>query len=194
MAAKKSVQSKLTWWQWALMYPTLIVALLTALPTIYQGFQAVILNVPFWDVNDAVDQRRLWEKNYQCLQGRTFERVTTEQHVSVSALACPSGDVCVIVMAPGEAERIRWIELKGVLQSSHNSSPFVGEALAAETTDQHRIRLAQGGRLVLCQKWLPNGQLLIRVKTDDGQCFDETVDTYRGVVVKRVPARCSPDC
>lgn len=47
MAAKKPVRSKLTWWQWVLMYPTLIVALLAALPTIYQGLQAVILNIPF---------------------------------------------------------------------------------------------------------------------------------------------------
>jgi hypothetical protein len=194
MATHQSAPSKLTWWQWALMYPTLIVAVITALPTVYQAVQATILSVPFGNVYDATEQSRLWEKNYRCLQGRTFEKITTDHNISVSAIACPSGDVCVSVSSPSERERIRWIELKSFLAVNPDSSLFAAVALAAGGAAEHGTRVAQSGRSILCQKWLQDGRLLMRVKTSDGQCFDETVDTYRGVVIKRVPAPCTPNC
>lgn len=46
------------------------------------------------------------------------------------------------------------------------------------------------GPLVLCQKWLNQSFILRRVSYQGRGCFDETINTYSGQIVKSVPAPC----
>ena len=51
------------WWQWVLMYPTIVLALGGAIPQYYQWISAVAIGLsPFGDVGDG-------ERNFSCGSG-----------------------------------------------------------------------------------------------------------------------------
>jgi hypothetical protein len=55
------------WWQWVLMYPTIVVALAGAIPQYYQWITAIALGLsPFENVGDAQQQEKTWERNVSC--------------------------------------------------------------------------------------------------------------------------------
>jgi hypothetical protein len=47
--------------------------------------------------------------------------------------------------------------------------------------------LAQGDRIILCQRWLSTYILLRRVQEESGECFDEIVDTRAESILSREP-------
>jgi hypothetical protein len=182
------------WWQRLFMYPTLITALIGSIPTAQRFYQSWQIQVPTSEVDHAVAQDDFWRRNLDCLAGKNYEPVTTSGDVRVSALVCPSGDVLVRVKPPDPktGEVAKWIGLKEFVGRSRGAWLFGSEAMAAEA--HPKTVIAQAGRTVICQRWIANGLLRMRVRYDTGQCADEDINTYTGVVVKTVPAPCDTTC
>jgi hypothetical protein len=109
--------------------------------------------------------------------------------------ACPSGDVLVTLESPHEPSRERyiWIELAQQQQASTSVLPLVRQAWADDLRPAPPLLLAQTAR-VLCQTWLPNGQIKRRVQLANGQCQDEIINPRDGTVVKRHGAPCDASC
>ncbi len=182
------------WWQRLLMYPTLITAILGSIPTAQRLYQSWQIQVPTNEVDHAMAQDELWRRNLDCLSGRTYDPVTTPDHVRIGALVCPSGDVLLRVKPPDPKARevARWIGLTEFVGRSQSAWLFGAEAVASEGYPQTLV--VQAGRTVICQRWIANGLLRMRIRYDTGQCVDEEINTYTGVVVKTVPAPCDPSC
>jgi len=192
MGEGKSSGTPTKWWHWVLLYPTLLVAIIGAIPTYIQLFQSFQLGVPYRKVDTATEQAKIWSENWQCLTNRPFEKITTVQNVTVSAIGCPNGYL-LISLKPADAKEVyHWLSIKDLL-GMQEATQGRGKAIASETYLKPQ-RIAQVGRTIICQRWLRSGLILLRVKYDDGRCSDETINTYTGAVMSSVPAPCDPNC
>lgn len=180
------------WWQWVLMYPTLLLAIIGTMPTLYELYNSRKLDVPFGFSKTAIQQDEIWHKNFECIQQQKPKCVKTKFNVEVGAIVCPSGDVLLQVTSPDDSKIIRWVSLETFgLNKISTADFFPGEAFAS---DLHKKEKLAQAFTVLCQRWLNQGLLLRRVRYADGRCFDEQINTFTGAVISRAPAPCDSNC
>ena len=160
-----------------------VLALGGAIPQYATWFKAFTAGAPSTTLHTALEQERLWEKNFTCAtqldQNSKDYAAIAGDNVHVVVWACPSGDVLVTTESPQEAASPR--------------SVWVPLALAAAQRSPAGWRVARITQ-VLCQKWLSNKRILRRVRLTDGSCRDEVINTRTGRVVRSRPAPCNPQC
>ena len=81
-----------TWWQWLLVYPTVIIAVIGAIPTFVELYKSWDRNIPFGMSRMASEENKLWKKNFECSKGE-FLSVKNELNIEVGTIICRSGDV-----------------------------------------------------------------------------------------------------
>src|SRR5215813_13356752 len=117
---KKGGDKPRQWWEWVLLYPSLVVglsgALIGAVPQYVTWIQAYRIGVPSNQVFSAQTQNELWNKNADCAKALP-RPVTIEENILVSVNACPSGDVLVKVTYPSDKALYRRIPFKMVTSS-----------------------------------------------------------------------------
>ena len=176
-----------------------VLALGGAIPQYATWFKAFTAGVPSTTLHTALEQERLWEKNFTCAtqldQNSKDYAAIAGDNVHVVVWACPSGDVLVTTESPQEiaSPRSVWVPLALSPTGANLRLPLVRQAIAAAQ------RLPAGWRVgqitqVLCQKWLRDKRILRRVRLADGSCRDEVIDTRTGRVVRSRPAPCDPQC
>lgn len=176
-----------------------VVALGGAVPQYATWFQAFNAGVPSTTLHTALEQERLWEKNFTCAtrldQNSKDYAAIAGDSVHVVVWACPSGDVLITTESPQKTASPRsvWVPLAPSPTGANLRLPLVRQALATAR------RLPEGWRVdqitqVLCQKWLRDQRILRRVRLADGSCRDEVINTRTGRVVRSRPAPCDPQC
>ena len=93
------------------MYPTLLVALIGAVPQYKTWVDAWRLGISPSKVPALDEKARLYEKNEQCLKNPLPQVVATKFNIEVSVTACPSGDVLVSTRKPGTDPRHQWVTI-----------------------------------------------------------------------------------
>ena len=84
------------WWQWALMYPTVIVALIGAVPQYYQWASAATMGLPIsGNVKGVEEQEMAWERNVSCLHAIDHIKPGSSTNYPIDLVSCPSGDILV---------------------------------------------------------------------------------------------------
>jgi hypothetical protein len=169
------------WWQWVLMYPTLAVAIIGAVPTYYE-----------W-VKPGEDQSQFWERNAACYQeAPTPQAVITKGNDRVEVTVCPTGDVLIKVTPSNTAEPVyQWIGHETLTKKIANSLlPGLQEALAEER-QRPGERLVPSGSRVICQRREANGLILRIIALANGQCRQEMIHPSTGKVVKSGSAPCN---
>jgi hypothetical protein len=174
-----------------LLYPTLAIAAVGAIPQYVQVFKAAKWDVPVESVNAAERERSLWEKNFDCAGGEDPPATSLPDNTRVAARVCPSGDVLVKVKRVTGEESYRWLPLAATTSDDSKLSALIGISTAVAQEVAHTpIRLAQA-----CQHWLDQAKgILVRRVREGGQCYDETVNTFTGQVVSRRPVQCDDKC
>jgi hypothetical protein len=147
---------------------------------------------------EAKIQEQLWRKNFNCASqldrsSSNYAAITGDQ-VVVVAWACPSGDVLVTIESPDQkvAKNV-WIALDEQRRSVGFLDWLIPTAFADHGVPHRRTSEALVAK-VLCQKWLPNGHVMRRIRLADGSCYDEVIDPRNGRVVQRRSAPCNKDC
>ena len=178
------------WWELALVYPTLIVAIISAVPTYVELIGSTVIGVPFGNYKTAIRENQLWQENSECAAA-PFDGLATAQKVEVDAVICATGHVLVRIKPPGaKLPKYKWVPLEiphsqgaGVVTTA-----FAGDLLP-------KLQLAQANFMVICQRFVGNGVLRRRVHDRAAnRCFDETVNTFNGQVMSVTPAPCNPQC
>jgi len=185
------------WWQWFLVYPTLGIALLGAVPQWIDKGRAWYAGTQTATYSEAMKQNALWQKNFECSTAESNWYLNPRK-IQVDATICHSGDLFVQLYPPGEAPVRRFVSIDDLMNKPESGGGLVPAAHAAEwmpveATLRPGVRLAGDVASVLCQKFLDARMLQRRVSTPQG-CFDEVIDTYNGQVVRRTPAPCTPQC
>ena len=176
-----------------------VVAVVGAIPQYSTWFKAFTAGVPSTALLTALEQERLWEKNFTCAtrldQDSEDYAAITGDKVHVVVWACPSGDVLVTTESPQEAASPRsvWVPLAASPSEASQWTPLIRQVFAAGQRRPGGLRLARIVS-VLCQKWLRDGRILRRVRLDNGSCRDEVINTRTGEVVQSRPAPCDSRC
>lgn len=220
MAAEERLRPR-TWWQWAVVFPTLAMALITALPDWIDSVQALLKGVTDAKNSELVERNRMFTRNFDCISAPyRWYKVATGDRI-VDATLCPSGDLFVRVRVPddssqlaevGGGERFRdradFVSIDKIVEraDSFAALDMLGLAAYAGTVPQQSVPqqsvpkrtddliLAQDQfAFVICQKFVDERMLLRHLQVE-GQCFDETVDTYTGVTVSRIEVSCRTSC
>ncbi len=183
----ENAKSPTSWWQWLLVYPTLGVALVSAIPTWIDHYQASKKGVSTAVLDIANEQDRLWQANIDCTKTLDFRSIKNQHSIEVGAHVCPSGDVLVFIKQPNSEKGIyRWVGLKTFVKTAslliHQSVAYAG---LRETV------LAQGFASVINQRWLQPGMLKQRIRYPNGACADQVINTYTGGVVSQTPVGCN---
>ncbi len=197
-------------WQWLLLYPSLAIAVFTAVPEWINAGVAFSNGLKPSQLPQATTQSTFWERNLKCTES-VFEWVENPQNVRVDGTICPSGDIMVRIEVPSKngayKGSIRGILIDDILKQVQNASlPFVSTAHAATnpaaSLSAPSIR-ARANRLfaqssqfavVVCQKYLADKRTIKRHVKVSGKCFDEYVDTYTGNIKRREQTSCRGGC
>lgn len=197
-----------SWWQWALLYPSLLIALLGAVPSILELERSARLDVPFGEGSEAEKQLKLWKINFECLnRSPAFKPIVNDRYIEISSIVCATGDVLIVGKPPDKPRQMKWVAWSEVVpqQGARTAaSPFAVIQVGAMGKDgadgglkpQQRTSEHDPGQevqTIVCQRWIDKTRLLQRIKTAD-ECFDQTVDAARGLVKKRRPAVCETPC
>jgi hypothetical protein len=175
------------WWQWVLMYPTIIIALFAGIPQIYQWASALGLGLsPFANVDDAKVQENAWQRNVDCLHSIDHVKPSSSTNYAIDLVSCPSGDILVtLTPLQNPSQQIsRWIVTQNLFTQVARSF-FVQPALAqtpqpSATTPESIIDIKKQGATVVR-----------RVQLSGGTCVDETIDAYTGRRLSQKAAPCS---
>jgi hypothetical protein len=185
------------WWHWVLLYPGLAIAVLGGVPTYVEAVRSHIVGVPFGRSVDAKEQNRLWEENIDCTRNAEFTMITNKKKVEIGSVVCESGDVLLRGKRPEwNQPHHRWVSWDEVAPSQGADSK--GSALleifrSAHAKEPNQIMLAQVSSVV-CQRWVSQGQLLQRIRTREGACFDEVINTFNGQTLSSRQVPCNPAC
>lgn len=197
-------------WQWLIIYPSLAIAVLTAVPEWINAGTAMLNGLKPSQMAEAGTQSKFWARNLKCTES-VFEWVENPQNVKVDGTICPSGDIMVRIEVPNKDGHykgsIRGILIDDILQQTKESSlSLVSSAHAAVNPaaplTQPSIRtlarrvLAQNSKfaVVVCQKFLSDKRTIKRHVKVSGQCYDEYVDTYTGNIKRRQKTSCKSGC
>ncbi len=184
------------WWQWFIVYPTIATSFFAAIPTVSNYAKSLSLGVNAAEVSDAEAQNKLWIKNADCLLNTKGLSIKTPQAFEVAATVCANGDILLAgKRADSDSQRLRWVPISDVvppLASATAKVDLFSLIPAAMASERRSTMSAQAGQ-VICQHWVGQGMLLQRVSTPSG-CFDQVVNTFKGVVVSRQNAPCTPQC
>jgi hypothetical protein len=193
MPEKSHTATSLKWWQWLLMYPTLAVALAGHVPKLYELYQSYQLKVPFGQVHAATKQNEDFNSNIDCLLGLEFHSVPGGDKASIAVGVCPRGALVVLVQPHDpKAQPIYRVVSWTDSANERQTSLLFKDAVAAEPSVSFRV--TQAGTTIICRKRIDNELMLIRIRYPNGQCFDQTVNTYTGAVISTVPAPCDSHC
>jgi len=190
------------WWQWVLLYPTLGVAILSAVPLLTDKVLAFYHGTKTETYSGALKQRDMWAKNLEC-SASPFAWYNNPSNVKVDATMCPSGDLFVRAMTPDNQSFYHWVALDEVVKPVATTSGIIPAAKASVALNRaHPVRtkakfphlqLALQQAQVICQRQVDARIIIRRIATPQG-CFDEFVDMFNGAVVGRRPAPCVPQC
>lgn len=184
------------WWQWLLVYPTLAVTLVTAVPTYFEKFKASRIGVAQQELARAIERNRLINKNIDCMLA-PIDWVETANRTRVDATICyNTGDILVRMSWGKDNQFMDVVSNDGIRAAAEKeekqraSSALISTANAAPGRIEGPFAAQEQ---VICQRWLAEGRLLQRIQSPEG-CFDQIVNTYSGVVESRQPAPCSTQC
>jgi len=172
------------WWQWVLVYPTLVISFFSAIPTFRTLYSSYAIGVPYANVAKAEEQRKLWVRNIDCVkEEKSVVMATTKTNDIVKVAACEdTGDIIVEVNHADGRKIAKWVSFQNLCEPC--VAELVGNAYAMEPQGQVYIE-------VICQRWADSVHLYRRVKVGN-RCFDEMVNTYTGEIVMRSEVPCIP--
>jgi hypothetical protein len=173
------------WWQWVLMYPTIVIALFAGIPQIYHWVSATTMGLsPFADVATAQAQQKAWERNVDCLHNIDHVKPTSSTNYAIDLVTCPSGDILVTLtpLQNPDLQVSRWIVTKALFTEIAQWSLIRGAMAQSPpgSTPERIVDIKKQGATVIR-----------RVQLADGTCIDETIDAYTGRRLSQKSAPCS---
>jgi hypothetical protein len=210
-----------TWWQWVVLFPTLAMALITALPDWMDSALALMKGVSDAKNSELLERNRMFTRNLDCI-GAPYQwyKVPSGDRI-VDATLCPSGDLFVRVRVPDDTsplatvvdggrfrDRADFVSIDKIVERADRFAALdmLGLTAQAGTVPQQSVPVGPNARrsdhlvlvqdqfvFVICQKFVDERMLLRHLQVE-GQCFDETVDTYTGVTISRNAVACRTSC
>jgi hypothetical protein len=179
------------WWQWILMYPTLLLALIGAIPQYREWITALILGLsPFSNVKATQEQLEAWNYNSTCLRDRGIDHIKpiSQTNYGIDLLSCPSGDILVTLTPVQNPDHpvSRWVITKNLFDQTgwrSISTPALAQITRPEHDTPYPVRVVDTKQ---------QGTTIIkRVQLSDNTCRDEMIDGLTGRQLSTTNAPCA---
>jgi hypothetical protein len=179
------------WYQWCLLYPTLLIAIIGMVPKAINLVDSYKYDIPYADVAEAGYQNKLWERNFDCIrEDMEVYLATTKLGDIIKVAACEgTGDVIVEIDFKDGNEVAKWIAFDTFCDMCGDTATFLSPSLA-NAMEAYAIE-QKVEVTVICQRWLRNGRLFRRVSVN-GICYDEVINTWTGEIESRLQVGCAP--
>jgi hypothetical protein len=177
------------WWQWAFMYPTLVIALIGAVPQYSQWVEEKWNHIAPGHLQGAQEQETAWERNINCLRDIDHIKPNSSTNYGIDLVSCPTGDILVTVTPLQNPDQhvSRWIVTKNLFTQIAES--WFSTAAWAQGAAGMPPAGAVQQRIVDTRK---DGSMVTqRIQLSDNSCVDETIDAFTGRHIGRKPAPCS---
>jgi hypothetical protein len=179
------------WWQWVLMYPTMIIALTGAIPQYYQWIAAARMGLSpiTGDVKQADEQEKAWQRNIDCLGTIDHIKPTSSTDYTIDLISCPSGDILVTLkpLRNPDQQISTWIVTKALFSGEAARSLFTSTVLAQDGGAQPGSPVQV--RIVDIKK--EGSTVIRRVQLQDNTCIDEMIEAYTGRRLDQKQAPCT---
>jgi hypothetical protein len=178
------------WWQWLLMYPTMAIALVGAVPQYSQWVTAFRIGVPPAAVNDAQEQLQAWERNIACQRDRDIQSVkpTSKTNYGIELTTCPSGDILLTLTPIQNPDNpvSKWIVTKNYFTQLVRFS-----IIASAMAEDNRMQAAPPSTVRVIDTMKGGTTVTRRVQRSDNTCVDQTIDAYTGRLLDQKTAPCT---
>lgn len=192
------------WWQWFFLYPAFGVALVSAIPAWADKYVAITENLGDRTVQEARAQQELFQRNLDCLQVPFF--FVSMGDLKIDPILCSAtGDISIRYESPTGQRRVVFVNVKDRLAQTASwnllSPAYAGQDGLALDQPLFRSNENVGNiapvqfsvPLVVCIKEI-DSRTILRHVAENGQCFDEQIDTLTGWVTSRQPVACRNSC
>jgi hypothetical protein len=105
------------WWQWILVYPTFVIALVGAVPTFKELYDSHSRDVDFGTSKIAEMRNEMWRKNMTCGMA-PMDPLINDFNVAVDATICKSGDVLIRVTTPAKKQFFEWVSTDAIFSAN----------------------------------------------------------------------------
>ena len=174
------------WWQWFLVYPTLLISLMGALP---EASRIIETGAAWGETVQAQEQHEMWKSNFNCTKTVTPVTIHNVHNIVVSSLVCPSGDILITGQRPEDKDpTFMWVSLDNVLAGDTSSMLDIFPKAYAYTGTNY-----QSPYRIICQRWVSRSVMYTRIHTG-GMCYDQYFDTYLNVVTSSNTVNCNSPC
>ncbi|HEY0231100.1 MAG TPA: hypothetical protein VGC55_07605, partial [Dokdonella sp.] len=157
-ASATMVAKGMPWWQWLLVYPTLLVSIFGAFPALADLLKAWSLPVavPAGKARDAQEQLELLKTNFACTQEAMNHPSSKHANVSIGAIVCATGDVAIVAQnaSAGAYPNPVIVPLKAIV-----GQPLAAQASLWDLVAPMSVAYAQDGAMprsqdatVICQR------------------------------------------
>ena len=188
-ASSASSRPRRPLWQWVLMYPTLAVAIVGALPQYQEWVSALSMGVPLGsNVRELQEQDDAWKGNLDCLAHIDHIRPQSATTYGIDLLSCPSGDILVTVTPTQTPSKqvSRWIITRTLFREMA-AVPWISSAFAQTVVPRNATPEAES--VIDIRK--EGNQVIRRLKLSNGSCLDQIIDTFTGRHLRDQVAPCT---
>jgi len=195
------------WWQWVLLYPTLLIALLTAVPSWYDRIEPLVRMKFQPDYVQETELVEFMRKNPECVASPVAWVEATDQTKVDGTICSKTGDVWLRILGANGVAAYKGVDISDLLDSLSTDharfSLFSARAFAA-TNDRgghpkthpgqtpSSWSVAQQLAVVVCQQF--SGDRIIRHMRSGNTCYEEVVNSQNGVVISKQEVPCRNSC
>lgn len=205
-------KAKNSWWQMLLIYPTLLIAVITAAPDWMDSIQAWRQDIDKDKFPRAQKQNEFilsgLAQQMPCLSAPQMFHINPDG-LQIDATMCKTGDIVFRTYNPAKAEAERvamnviFVEdVLGEPVDRRRAALGFGAAYASEIEEFFNVRTpatfgtktAQSLEIVVCQEVQSDNRTVKRHVKRGNQCFDEFWDTLTGSISGRQEVACRTSC
>lgn len=179
-----------------ILYPTLAIALIGAIPGYCSAIESFMMKVPFGRSEEAKEQELLWAKNRKCISSWKQEDylVASSSDSTISIALCKlTGDVLIEITSnsnPTESVS-RWITPASIKPTHHDVTNFA--RLYVQNLQQIQPPLVR--QHILSQDVCDSSeQKVIQVVRTAVGCFLKITNPLTGSLIELRPIPCTIDC
>ncbi len=179
------------WWQWVLLFPTLIISLITAVPQWIEVYSAMRADVTKEEYREGERLLDFMSAHPECVAA-PFDWYEAIDALRVDGTICDNGNIFVRVEYAPAKTAYAFVDISDVVGERQAMAP-------AEPLDRRLAALAgvpvallQQTAVVECQRI--EGRIIVQHIRVGGQCFEERIDVYKRKTASRQEIRCSEIC
>lgn len=155
-------------WLATVITGTIIPGIFAAATATFEMYRAYTTGSEWGKSSYALEQKKLWEINFSCMQDKKFNYIKNNYNVKIGTLICESGDVLISAQKPdAKFPSYKWVSWNKIT-TDIALNVFVSSAHAAHIINSY---------------YTNEGYLVQEIVDENGTCIRYFINPYNGFVI-----------